>query len=38
MKREITLKALNLIDAKVGETVTVKSKGLFRVEITGVQK
>jgi positive regulator of sigma E activity len=34
-KREITLKALNLINAKIGETVIIKSKGLFKVEIIG---
>jgi len=35
-KREIVLKAHNLVNAKVGERVSIKSKGLFKVEIIEV--
>ncbi|MDR2606324.1 MAG: SoxR reducing system RseC family protein [Oscillospiraceae bacterium] len=34
-KREITVKAHNIIGAEVGDAVTIKSSGLFKVEITG---
>ncbi|MDR0819099.1 MAG: SoxR reducing system RseC family protein [Oscillospiraceae bacterium] len=35
--KQLLVKARNPLNAAVGDTVTVKSKGLFKVEIVGLQ-